>query len=230
MPKQSNQGQNQPQKGQPRKENLREVSPSQASYRITIDPSVVGVPQNLLAWYRERNVTMLANSKRFATEYQEHIDQTKQNILATATRAVENVPAGQSKTALLFGVGNCMDILLEQLAQQFDSLTLVELDRNSVEQAVKKLLERIFGFLHDLLQIRGLFILPILSSNCIRVNREKVANGGFFLRNKYWKKGFLRILLSCLIYFPRVIGIGIIPPKRQMQPRIISLFVSSPMH
>jgi hypothetical protein len=148
MPKKTKSGQNQPQKGGPRKESSQETSPLQKSYTLTVDPSASQVTQTMLGWFRERNSIMRGAAKQFEVERTEHITNTKQNIILTSAEAIKRVPQDQPKTALFLGVGNCTDIPLLEVAQMFDSVTLVELDRQSVEQAVEQLPEELQKKIH----------------------------------------------------------------------------------
>ena len=148
MPKKTTSGQNQPKKGGPRKENSPETSSLQKPYTITVDSSASQIPSEMLGWYKERNRAMRESAKQFEIERREHIINSKQNILLSASEAIKRVSQDQPKTALFLGVGNCTDIPLLEVAQMFDSVTLVELDRQSVEQAVEKLPEELQKKIH----------------------------------------------------------------------------------
>lgn len=108
-------------------------------YEITVDPSAIGMPTDILELYVQTNRSIFENSQIFGSEHADHINRSQENILKTAALGIASTPEGQPKKALLLGVGNCLDLPLEELAEMFDSLTLVELDRESVEGAVKLL-------------------------------------------------------------------------------------------
>ena len=82
----------------------------------------------------------ISNDNECYREYQiEHLNKSKEAILDSAKIALSRVPEGQSKKALLLGVGNALDIPLPELVEMFDHLTVVELDRETTENAIKQL-------------------------------------------------------------------------------------------
>jgi hypothetical protein len=108
-------------------------------YELTIHPSAHGVPRETLATFRNMNRLIRANHERWAENYADHVTNSHAAILGTADRALSRTPADKRKRALILGSGNCLDIPLAELTDRFDEVTLVELDHESTEQAVRDL-------------------------------------------------------------------------------------------
>ncbi len=109
------------------------------SHQTILDRSIEHIPQEAIATFRELNKRILEANVKFKSEQTEHLAKSKREILQTATVALNRVAEGQSKKALLFGVGNGLDTPLQELAEKFDHLRLVELDSKSTENAIKQL-------------------------------------------------------------------------------------------
>jgi hypothetical protein len=103
------------------------------------DRSIEHIPPEVLAASRKTNKEIAEHNARFEAAHSKHLANSKREILQTATIALERVPEGQPKKALLLGVGNGLDTPLRELAEKFDQLTLVELDKESTEEAIKQL-------------------------------------------------------------------------------------------
>lgn len=70
-------------------------------------------------------------SRKFPTEYQKHFNQNKSHILSLAK--------GLEGDALILGLGNGDDIPLQLLAEQFENVTVVDVDVESMQQAIERL-------------------------------------------------------------------------------------------
>lgn len=110
-----------------------------SSYEIEVHPSVDSIPSEMRELFNQMNKD-ISNDNECYREYQiEHLNKSKEAILDLAQIALSRVPEGQSKKALLLGVGNALDIPLPELVEMFDHLTVVELDRETTENAIKQL-------------------------------------------------------------------------------------------
>ena len=114
-----------------------EAAPS--SYEIEVHPSTKSIPGEVLKYFENMNKSILDQNSEYKELQAVHLAKSRQEILQTAEIACGRAPEGQPKKALLLGVGNALDIPLQELAERFDHLTVVELDRTSAEQAIKKL-------------------------------------------------------------------------------------------
>ncbi len=108
-------------------------------YGLVIHRSVRDIPATTRARFAEENRSIRERTERFGLAYNEHIQKSQQAILTTADRALSRAPQEKEKTALILGSGNCLDIPLAELTDRFDKVTLVEIDHQSTEAAVKKL-------------------------------------------------------------------------------------------
>lgn len=94
---------------------------------------------------------MRRNAARLEREWRPHIQENWQFIIDAAH--------GLTGKALVLGVGNATDIPLAHLANQFDELTLVEVDEESVVKAVEALpiqsQEKIHIKIEDLTGVSG---------------------------------------------------------------------------
>lgn len=97
------------------------------------------IPREILAACAEMNREIVEVNSEFKEAHAPHLAKSKQEILQTAIVALDRAPQGELKKALLLGVGNGLDIPLQELAEKFDHLTVVELDRESTENAIKQL-------------------------------------------------------------------------------------------
>lgn len=100
-------------------------------YKIEIFPSGKTLPASALAFYRRSNAALIDKHTSHVQEWADHIKSSRDFITQTAIDS--------RSRALLFGVENATDIPLEALAEQFDQLTLVEVDQDSVVAAVEAL-------------------------------------------------------------------------------------------
>lgn len=83
------------------------------------------------AYYLKTNRQMAQLAASNEHLYAQHISKGKELILEAAK--------GLDKNALVVGVGNGNDIPLKELAQQFEQLTLVDIDSEAMERAVNTL-------------------------------------------------------------------------------------------
>jgi len=111
-----------------------------STHETVIHSSAKRIPLSLLESFTKTNRGIAEINRKFEAAHAEHLAKSKQKILETATAALKRAPEGQlTKKALLLGVGNGLDIPLQELAEKFDHLTVVELDRESTEKAIKQL-------------------------------------------------------------------------------------------
>lgn len=110
-----------------------------SSYEIEVHTSVNSIPSEMCELFSQMNKDILKDNEYYREYQLEHINKSKEAILDLAKIALGRVPEGQSKKALLLGVGNALDIPLQELVEKFDHLTIVELDRESTENAIKQL-------------------------------------------------------------------------------------------
>lgn len=85
----------------------------------------------LMLQYENINVELLKLGSGLPESYQAHYQRNRQNILSHA----ENL-TGQ---AIVLGYGNGRDIPLEELARQFNRVTIVDIDRHAMMQSLQKL-------------------------------------------------------------------------------------------
>jgi hypothetical protein len=78
-------------------------------------------------------------NKNNQASHEEHFAKSKEAIIATAKIALDRVPKGQPKKALIFGIGHGFDTPLEELARSFDHITIVDCDKKSSEKAIMQL-------------------------------------------------------------------------------------------
>ena len=110
-----------------------------SSYEIEVHTSVNSLPSEMCELFSQINKDILKENEYYRDYQLEHINKSEEAILDSAKIALGRVPEGQSKKALLLGVGNALDIPLQELVEKFDRLTIVELDRESTENAIKQL-------------------------------------------------------------------------------------------
>lgn len=108
-------------------------------YELSIHPSAQSIPAETVASFVKINAAIRRNHEQWKNIYAEHINNSKASILHTAERALSRTPHGKRKKALILGAGNCSDIPLPELTDRFDEVTLVEIDNESTERAVKDL-------------------------------------------------------------------------------------------
>lgn len=71
--------------------------------------------------YLKEAIAMAARAKRCRQEWGEHYQNCQKSIMQAANRAV------QKRTVLIFGAGSLNDIPLQQLAEQFEKVLLIDL-------------------------------------------------------------------------------------------------------
>lgn len=95
----------------------------------------VVVPQELrrdaLAPFQHQNDILEEHRNKFAQQHQPHYSTSQEWILKGA--------AGLRGEALILGIGNAADIPFKALAQQFEKVTIVEIDAVSIQRALGKL-------------------------------------------------------------------------------------------
>lgn len=112
-------------------------------YNLSVHSSLFGIPTATMDAFTGMNASIRSNYKEHGGNYEEHLIKSKKAILTTAERAISRAPDGIKKKALILGAGSCLDIPLAELADRFDEVTLLEVDFNSTETAVRNLtLER----------------------------------------------------------------------------------------
>jgi hypothetical protein len=82
--------------------------------------------KRVIAYYQDSNQFILESDK-----YDSHYDKNKKNILLCAQ--------GLSGTALVVGLGNGLDIPLEDMANQFERVTVLDIDMVAMGKAIKRL-------------------------------------------------------------------------------------------
>jgi hypothetical protein len=88
---------------------------------------------SLLSQYEETNDRLATHRERYGkiSEDSVHFDRSHSNNLKGA--------AGLKGAALIVGIGNATDIPFNELAKQFDKVTVVEIDPKSIGRALSKL-------------------------------------------------------------------------------------------
>lgn len=92
-------------------------------FRIERFPSGRQPDQSLLTISRRDNEAIGANAGKYTVAYREHVSNSRQFILDSAT--------GLTGKAILFGMGQGIDIPLEDLARQFKELVVVDIDEST---------------------------------------------------------------------------------------------------
>lgn len=107
------------------------------AYKVTRHQSVVDMPPDVLESVAYHGETLEESHNENAQEEIEkvHIQKSKDMILDAASLA----PPGNPRKALILGPGPAADIPLEELARDFDEVTLVEMDLERIKLAVEKL-------------------------------------------------------------------------------------------
>jgi len=111
----------------------------QRDYTVTRDSSMEGIPFEAI----DSLVPKLAEGEIVpsAEFHAEHRGNSKREILATARAAIERAPSDRPRKAIILAAGECTDIPLRELAEdsRLDEITLVDIDRRGVEEAVRGL-------------------------------------------------------------------------------------------
>lgn len=94
--------------------------------------------------YVKEAIAMQARAKRCQNEWGEHYLNCQKAILKASQRAV------QHRTVLVFGAGSLNDIPLSELANQFETVLLVDLVFLSSAQNTAKQYENVFLIEHDI--------------------------------------------------------------------------------
>ncbi|MDX1353222.1 MAG: hypothetical protein R3254_09430 [Thiomicrorhabdus sp.] len=94
--------------------------------------------------YVKEAIAMQARAKRCRQEWGEHYQHCQKAILEAAQRAV------QHRTVLIFGAGSLNDIPLAELANQFETVLLVDLVFLSAAQNRANQYENVFLIEHDI--------------------------------------------------------------------------------
>lgn len=84
--------------------------------------------------YILHNEIIAQHNVKLAKFYDIHVSSSKKMILEGA----KNLHG----RALIVGIGNACEIPIEELANQFDSITIIDIDRNAMEKCLKKLDEK----------------------------------------------------------------------------------------
>jgi hypothetical protein len=124
---------------------------------VSIRYNTENIPADMISIFENGGKDIAENHRRYRKEQAEHLAKSKKEILETADAAVERLPQGQSKEALLLGVGPGTDYPLQKLAEQFDHLTVIELDEKGTRSAIEQLP----------LELRGKFNLVIADTTGI---------------------------------------------------------------
>jgi len=117
------------------------------TYNTITDPSTAEMPEWLSTAYTDIN-NSIANQYEVwpgSLYQQEHLTRSRTGILDTATTALRQTPAGEERNAVILGAGGCFDIPLEELATQFDHITLVDIDTAQTEVALSMLPAKVLG-------------------------------------------------------------------------------------
>ncbi len=99
-------------------------------FRIERFPSGRTPTADILDMFTVTNVQIGNNRVRPGTD--QHVDNSLQTILSTASGL-------SSGRAIIFGLGNGIDVPLQKLAAQFDGLTIVEIDEPTATKTIAKL-------------------------------------------------------------------------------------------
>jgi hypothetical protein len=109
------------------------------AYRVVTHPSMRNIPPAAINTVVTENIEIFnTNEKHFDAQHP-HMERSKRHILSTADKALARAPEGKTRKALILGAGNCLDIPLVGLAQRFDEVTLVDIDREGTEEAVREM-------------------------------------------------------------------------------------------
>ena len=115
--------------------------PGRNYYRIGIHADIPGLPKEARLSFARIN-EFIGNDYARLFDYPffaEHINNSKRAIVETAERSLSRASEDEPKKVLVLGSGNCLDIPLAELTDRFDKVTLVEVDYESTERAVKAL-------------------------------------------------------------------------------------------
>ncbi len=94
------------------------------------------IEPELLAIYRTENEAVKKQYEMFKETQAPHLKQSRQEILETAKAAYN--PEAQDQNAVILGLGNGLDIPLEELAKRY-RVTIVEADKETALETVKSL-------------------------------------------------------------------------------------------
>ena len=93
----------------------------------------VALGQTSEDFFEQAGARVRNSEERYEAYWSPHIKRSHRRILAAAKLA------GKRSTAIVLGAGKCREIPLEQLAEQFQQVILVDLDGNSMREAVSLL-------------------------------------------------------------------------------------------
>lgn len=110
-----------------------------SGHETVLDHSIEYFLSPVFEMLRDVNRELAKQYEQFKAQQAEHLTKSKEEILGTAKEALRRVPEGQRKEALFLGFGNGLDVDLPRCAEMFDRITLVDLDRESPERAIKQL-------------------------------------------------------------------------------------------
>jgi hypothetical protein len=82
-------------------------------------------------WLIEEQLKANASTRSLFDAYREH-------RAATTRLALESPVSGPEATLCVLGAGNCLDLDLEQLAQRFSAVHLVDVDRSALDAALAR--------------------------------------------------------------------------------------------
>lgn len=124
---------------------MKEQTPENQPTEI-LDDSASAMPHWLTNAYESMNDSIASQHAAFGlTLQQEHLLRSRNAIRTTAQVALRQSVAGEERTALILGPGGCFDIPLEEIASDFDAVTLVDVDTTQTERALDELPARLLG-------------------------------------------------------------------------------------
>lgn len=104
---------------------------NETPYQLEIFPSGNPPPPDILALYAQQNAELRLREIPYSDQWREHIEKSRQMI--------QNTTAGQRGKALILGLGNGIGIPLAEMAEQFDTVTIVDIDEAAAQSTVARL-------------------------------------------------------------------------------------------
>src|SRR5579871_5095449 len=94
------------------------------------DQSVATLPQYMVDAYAAMNQSIEDRHDSFSP----HITRSLTAIAQTALHALKTTPAGEERNAVILGAGSCLDLPLPGILNEFDAVTLVDMDATAMDK------------------------------------------------------------------------------------------------
>ena len=128
---------------------------------------------DLHEFFRDAGTKISAAQSEYEEYWRPHIEQSHRGILEAA-RLVQ-----EPGTALVLGAGECREVPLQELAQRFDRVVLVDLDEASMSRAVARLPEPLRRVVDIRVSDVTSFAEPLMKATARIVNRAQTASQAF---------------------------------------------------